>query len=157
VSRAFTGVRFLLAAIFILYGSVKLLGGQYNYGDWSMSKAEMADNGTGLVWAFYGFSPVYGRFTGLFEVVPALMLLHRRTATAGAAALFAVSLNVTVMDFAYHYPMVKYFALAYTLLAGLLVAHDRRRFMLLFSTPSEVDRITAGRLAERQSPPTSWT
>ena len=82
-----------------------------------------------MVWAFYGYSEIYGRFTGLYELLPALMLLSRRTATLGAMALFAVSLNITVMDFAYGYPSVKYFSLAYTLLCLFLVVQDRHRLL----------------------------
>ena len=111
--------RLLLFVVFAGYGSIKLLGGQYDYGDWVISN-RTAD-GTSVVWAFYGYSPVYGRFTGLYEVVPALLLLSRRTVTLGALGLFAVSLNITVMDFAYGYPMVKCFSLAYTLLCLFLV------------------------------------
>ena len=87
---------------------MKVLGGQYNYGDWVSDKKTV--DGTSLVWAFYGY-PRCGRFTGLVELVPAIFLLIPRTATIGAAALFAVALNVTAMDFGFHYPAVKYFAL----------------------------------------------
>lgn len=61
-------------------------------------------DGTSLVWAFFGYSQFYGRLTGLFELIPAVLLMIPRTATIGAAALFAVSLNITAMDFAYGYP-----------------------------------------------------
>jgi uncharacterized membrane protein YphA (DoxX/SURF4 family) len=132
-SRLITAVRLLLFVIFAVYGTVKLLGGQYDYGDWVISN-HTAD-GTSVVWAFYGYSPVYGRFTGLYELLPALLLLSRRTATLGALALFAVSLNITVMDFAYGYPAVKYMALAYTLLCLLLVAQDRDRLLAAFWHP----------------------
>jgi uncharacterized membrane protein YphA (DoxX/SURF4 family) len=128
--RLITAVRLLLFVVFAGYGTIKLLGGQYDYGDWVISNR--TQDGTSVVWAFYGYSPVYGRFTGLYELLPALLLLSRRTATLGALALFAVSLNITVMDFAYGYPMVKYFALAYTLLCLFLVAQDRDRLAAAF-------------------------
>lgn len=128
--RLITAVRLLLFAVFAGYGTIKLLGGQYDYGNWVISNR--TQDGTSVVWAFYGYSPVYGRFTGLYELVPALLLLSRRTATLGALALFAVSLNITVMDFAYGYPMVKYFSLAYTLLCLFLVAEDRDRLVTAF-------------------------
>lgn len=128
--RLITAVRLLLFVVFAGYGSIKLLGGQYDYGDWVISN-RTAD-GTSVVWAFYGYSPVYGRFTGLYELVPALLLVSRRTATLGALALFAVSLNITVMDFAYGYPMVKYFSLAYTLLCLFLVWQERDRLRAAF-------------------------
>lgn len=129
-TRILDTIRYGLSAVFATYGGVKLLGGQFDYGDWSMDK-QSAD-GTSLVWAFYGYSPVYGRVTGLFEFVPAVLLLSRRTSTLGAAALFAVSLNITLMDFAFGFPSVKYFALGYTALLGVLLFEDRQRLLDAF-------------------------
>jgi hypothetical protein len=128
--RLITALRLLLFVVFAGYGTIKLLGGQYDYGDWTISNR--TPDGTSVVWAFYGYSEVYGRFTGLYELVPALMLLSRRTVTLGAMALFAVSLNITVRDFAYGYPSVKYFSLAYTLLCLVLVVHGRDRLIAAF-------------------------
>ncbi|WP_314174824.1 hypothetical protein [Streptomyces winkii] len=128
--RLTTAIRLVLFAVFAGYGTIKLLGGQYDYGDWTIS-SHTAD-GTSVVWAFYGYSQIYGRFTGLYELLPALLLLSRRTATLGALGLFAVSLNITVMDFAYGYPAVKYFSLAYTLLALFLLVQDRDRLLTAF-------------------------
>jgi uncharacterized membrane protein YphA (DoxX/SURF4 family) len=125
-----TAIRVFLAITFATDGLVKVLGGQYNYGDWVIDKKTV--DGTSLVWAFYGYSPFYGRFTGLFELVPAILMFIPRTATIGAAALFAVALNVTAMDFGYNYPAVKYFALTYTILLGVLLWVDREKLSLLF-------------------------
>jgi hypothetical protein len=124
------GIRFFLAVVFISYGVVKLMGGQFYYGDWSIDKKTVS--GTFMVWAFYGYSSFYGHFIGLFELIPGILLLFRRTATLGAAALFAVGLNITVMDFAFGFPSVKYMCLIYTILCGLLLFYDRRTLMLIF-------------------------
>ena len=129
LTQILTVIRVFLGITFATYGLVKVLGGQYNYGDWVIDKSTV--DGTSLVWAFYGYSPFYGRFTGLFELVPAILLLIPRTATIGAAALFAVALNVTAMDFGFDYPAVKYFALTYTILLGVLLWFDREKLSLL--------------------------
>ena len=138
-------IRVFLAITFGTYGLVKVLGGQYNYGDWVIDKKTV--DGTSLVWAFYGYSPMYGRFTGLFELVPAILLLIPRTATIGAAALFAVALNVTAMDFGFHYPAVKYFALGYTALLAVLLWADRQKLSLLLLNREQARAVAA-------SPPT---
>ena len=138
-------IRVFLAITFATYGLVKVLGGQYNYGDWVIDKKTV--DGTSLVWAFYGYSPMYGRFTGLFELVPAILLLIPRTATIGAAALFAVALNVTAMDFGFHYPAVKYFALGYTVLLAVLLWADREKLSLLLLSREQAHVVAA-------SPPT---
>ncbi len=133
-SRTILGIRLLMSAVFLVYGSVKLLGGQYYYGDWTISKSTA--DGTSLVWAFYGYSPFYGRVTGLFEFIPAVMLLFRRTTFLGAAALFAVGLNITLMDFAFDYPFVKYLAAAYTVLCAILVLHDGPKLTAVLRDPA---------------------
>ena len=136
-SKTILVIRLLMAAIFILYGCVKLFGGQYYYGDWDgLSKSTV--DGTSLVWLFYGYSPFYGRVTGLFELVPAVMLLFRRTTFVGAGALFVVGLNITLMDFAFDYPSVKYLAALYTILCGVLVLHDRAKARDIFADPQAV-------------------
>ncbi|WP_191255713.1 MauE/DoxX family redox-associated membrane protein [Amycolatopsis oliviviridis] len=123
--------RYVVAAVFLAYGGLKLAGGQYYYGDWSMTKDTV--RGPGLVWAFYGYSPVYGRITGLFEFLPALLLLFRRTTLLGAMALFAVGLNVTVMDFAFGFPLPAcLLVLTCTLLCGLILAGDLPRLRKVF-------------------------
>lgn len=149
IDRVAIGARVVLAVVFLFYGSVKLLGGQYFYGDWVMDKKSV--DGTSLVWAFYGYSPVYGRITGLFELLPALLLFSKRTATLGALGLFAVSLNITLMDFSYDYPMVKYMALSYTLIAVFLIHYDRETLLTAFwrkdkTGKSERDTTSGARL-----------
>jgi len=136
--KAILVIRLFLVAVFLMYGSVKLAGGQYYYGDWTMSKAEHPNEG--LVWAFYGYSAFYGRVTGLFELIPAIMLLFGRTSLVGAGALFAVGLNITLMDFAFDFPAVKYFALFYTVLSLILVLHEKEKLSALLSPPADVNR-----------------
>lgn len=124
-------VRAFLALVFIAYGVVKIFGGQFFYGDWTMSKTTV--DGPSLVWAFYGYSPFYGRFIGFCELIPALLLLFPRTAMVGAMALFPVALNITVMDFAYNFPTVRYMALLYTVLLAFLLFTDRARLFALIA------------------------
>ncbi|MFD9700935.1 hypothetical protein [Lentzea sp. NPDC059081] len=133
-SKTILVIRLLMAVVFAFYGCVKLFGGQFYYGDWeNLSKSTV--DGTSLVWLFYGYSPFYGRVSGLFELVPAVMLLFRRTTFVGAGALFVVGLNITLMDFAFDYPFVKYMATLYTVLCGILVLHDRARLREVFADP----------------------
>jgi len=128
--KAVLVIRIFLGIVFLTYGIIKLFGGQFYYGDWTISKKTVG--GTFLVWAFYGYSPAYGRFIGLCESVPALMLLFPRTALLGAAALFAVNLNITVMDFCYGFPGVRWAALMYTILLAVLLAYDHRKLQYAF-------------------------
>lgn len=122
--------RLFVGIVFIAYGLVKLLGGQFHHGDFVIDSR--TTEGTWLVWCFFGYSPVYARFIGMCELVPGLLVLFPRTTTLGALALLAVSLNITVMDFCFDFPGVKYTALILTVLCGVLVASDYRRLKLIF-------------------------
>lgn len=150
VRRLMLGIRIFLAFVFFGYGFVKLAGGQFYYGDWSATKSTMT--GTFFVWAFYGYSPFYGRFLGLFEAVPAIFLLFRRTSTAAAAALFAVGLNITVMDFCFNFPGVKYASAFYTFLCLVLMAYDSRKLLLLLASSEESTAAFAALMHYRSEP-----
>ena len=134
-------IRWFLAIVFFTYGTVKLFGGQFYYEDWVIDKKTVG--GPFLVWAFFGYSPYYGRFVGLAELMPALLLLWRRTATLGALVLFPVALNITAMDFAYDFPSVKWAALLYTVLCGLLLLHDAERLWPALIAPPAPARLQA--------------
>ncbi|MBC7897669.1 MAG: hypothetical protein H7066_19785 [Cytophagaceae bacterium] len=136
--RLLTAIRIFVGLVFAVYGVVKIFGGQFYYGDWTMSKATV--EGPGLVWAFYGYSPYYGRFIGFCELLPALMLFVPRTATVGAALLLPVALNITVMDFFYGFPSVKWMALLYTALLGVLLWADRAKLLMLIEPASKVEQ-----------------
>src|SRR5438874_698566 len=112
--------RLVVGGAFITYGLVKILGGQFYYGDFVIDSK--TTDPTTLVWCFFGYSPVYGRFLGFCELAPGLLLLFSRTKTLGAVALLPVTLNITVMDFCFGFPAVKYTSLLLTLLCAILVA-----------------------------------
>jgi uncharacterized membrane protein YphA (DoxX/SURF4 family) len=134
--------RLLVGAAFIAYGLVKLLGGQFYHGDFVLDSR--TTEGTWLVWCFFGYSSLYARFLGLCELVPGVLVLLPRTSTFGSLALLAVSLNITVMDFCFDFPSVKYTALLLTVLCGVLVASDYRRLKLIFwdnPSPEWLDRV----------------
>lgn len=134
----FRVIRYFLAITFICYGLVKLLGGQFIYeSDWVIT-ARTTDGPT-LVWSFFGYSPVYGRLIGLSELVAGLLLLFRRTQTLGAVVLFPITANITVMDFCFDFPPVKYFSLLLTCLCILLLARDHRRLWIAFFQPEPAD------------------
>lgn len=136
--------RLLVGITFAAYGAVKLLGGQFHHGDFVIDSR--TTDGAWLVWCFYGYSRPYSWFIGLCELVPGLLVLFPRTKTLGALALLAVSLNITVMDFCFGFPPVKYTALLLTALCGILVAADYRKLKPIFwdSGESGVARDSTG-------------
>jgi hypothetical protein len=123
-------IRLFLAITFIAYGTIKILGGQFIHEDFVIDSR--TTDGATLVWSFFGYSPVYGRMIGLAELIPGILLLFSRTRTVGALILLPVSANIAVMDFCFHFPAVKYFALLLTVLCAVLVAADYRKLQPLF-------------------------
>lgn len=132
-ARAIT--RLLLAGflgiVYVFYGLVKLAGGQFHYGEWVIDSR--TTDGPSLVWAFYGWSPLYGRFIGLTELAVGLLLLWPRTRTLGALALLPIVVNITVLDFCFGFPSVKYFALAHLAMTAALLATDLERLKPLWA------------------------
>ncbi len=147
-------IRLLLGIVFVTYGVVKLGGGQYYYGDFVIDSKTVS--GTSFVWAFFGWSKVYALFTGFGEFMAGLLLLIPRTRTAGAVILFPISLNITVLTFAFGFPGVKYASLVYTLLCGLLLLYDLPKLKLIFLNDTKTDAllrsVQPAELAEAPAP-----
>jgi hypothetical protein len=126
---ALTLVRLFLAITFLCYGLLKVLGGQFLYGGFLLDSRSV--DGSTMVWAFYGYSPVYGRLIGVAEMAAGALLLVPRTRTLGAILLLPIAANITVLDFCFAFPAVKYFALTLTLLNLVLLAAERDKLKLL--------------------------
>jgi hypothetical protein len=122
-------IRLLLGITFVVYGIIKVPGGQFIYDDFVIDSR--TTDGPTLVWSFFGYSPVYGRLIGLAELVPGVLLLFRRTQALGAVILLPVTANISVMDFCFDFPPVKYFSLLLTLLCAAAVACEYRRLLPL--------------------------
>jgi uncharacterized membrane protein YhaH (DUF805 family) len=98
-------LRWIVAIITLIYGVAKVIGPQFKYG-WENIAFRRGDPQLfKMVFYFYGYSRMYGTFIALCEIVPAVMLLVPRLATVGAAAIFAIMLNITVMDLAFGLPL----------------------------------------------------
>jgi uncharacterized membrane protein YphA (DoxX/SURF4 family) len=55
----------------------------------------------GLLWNFMAYSEPYQIFGGIAEIVPAVLLLFRRTTTLGSLMAAAVLSNVVMLNFSY--------------------------------------------------------
>src|SRR5205814_8206926 len=59
-------------------------------------------------WLFIGYSGPYQFFSGVMETTAGLLLLHRRTVTAGLFAATGAFLNVVVINLPYDVPVELY-------------------------------------------------
>ena len=84
-----------------------------------------------LLWNFMGFSTPYTIFGGCAELLPAVLLLFRRTALLGSIIAFAVMLNVVMLNFCYNVP-VKVYSLNLLLLAMFLALPEAHKLLRVF-------------------------
>lgn len=90
--------RFLLAIVFLAYGGAKLAGLQFG----GLSIAEHATPIKDLslfkvAWYLFAHEP-FNFFTGICEIIAALLLLFRRTAIVGTLMLIPIIVNILIID-----------------------------------------------------------
>lgn len=85
-----------------------------------------------LLWTFMAASPGYQLVAGFAEVLPALLLLHRRTVTLGALIAAVTMTNVFALNMLYDVP-VKLFSFHLLLAATVLAAFDHARLLALLT------------------------
>ncbi len=124
--------RYALASSLIDYALVKIIPVQFSH----LQARQLAESygqssPMALLWNFMGFSTAYTVFGGMAELVPAMLLLFRRTALAGALIAFGVLLNVVMLNFCYDVP-VKLYSLNLLLLSVFLVLPESGRLLRVF-------------------------
>lgn len=95
-----TIARYLLGLGILTYGISKLANFQFQVSPWTYAHPLIKTSGSMLTWAFLGYQPWFQFLLGVFETVPGLLLLSRRTWRLGALLLFPVLLNVVLINYA---------------------------------------------------------
>jgi hypothetical protein len=124
--------RYALAFALFRYAFAKIVPTQFS----SLQARQLAESygqssPMALLWNFMGFSTPYTIFSGYAELVPAVLLLFRRTALFGSLISFAVMLNVVMLNFCYDVP-VKLYSLNLLLLAIFLVLPEAQKLLRVF-------------------------
>ncbi|MBZ9749276.1 hypothetical protein K7W42_00210 [Deinococcus sp. HMF7604] len=124
-------LRVVLIVWLTVYGMAKFNLGQFDL----LSSAQLGttyaeSSPMGLLWRFMAASPGYQWVAGVAEVLPALLLLHRRTVTLGALVAAITMSNVLALNLFYDVP-VKNFSAHLLLAAVVLLAMDARRLRAL--------------------------
>ena len=124
--------RYYLALVAFSYGIIKMFMLQMPFPSLSMQATNFGDLlPMRLSWMFMGYSGPYQFFTGAMEVLAAILLLFRRTATLGTLFAAGVFLNVMVMNLSYDIP-VKIFSIRLELFSLFLLAHEKDRLISFF-------------------------
>lgn len=84
-----------------------------------------------LFWNFMGASKSYQFFSGLMEILPAVLLLFRRTSTLGALIAIGTLLNVLMLNIGYEVAVIP-FIIHLILFALLIVSPDLKRLYAIF-------------------------
>ena len=122
-------VRYYVAMAALSYGMIKLLVLQMPFPTLSNLATPLGDFlPMRFSWLFIGYSTPYEVFSGAMETVAGLLLLYRRTITAGLFAATGAFLNVLMINLAYDVP-VKLYASHLLLSCLFLLALDSRRLI----------------------------
>lgn len=121
-------VRYALSGAMFVYGLVKVLCLQFpgpSLATLTQTYGEASPHG--LAWTFLGHSSAYSVFAGGAELVAAVLLLSRRTATLGALTTLAVMAHVLAINLCFDVP-VKLFSATLLVMATYVFADDFGRF-----------------------------
>jgi hypothetical protein len=122
----------------LLYGFAKVFLIQFNEPsllDLLQPFGEMSP--MGLAWAYMGFSPAFGIFTGLLELIAGILLISKRTQTLGAFMVVGVMTHVAVMNLCFDIP-VKIFSIHLALMGLVLFLSDSKRLLFAFFKKSDI-------------------
>src|SRR5215204_3282874 len=131
-------VRYYIAMAALSYGIIKLFVLQMPFPALSQLATPLGDLlPMRLSWLFIGYSTPYEVFSGAMETVAGLLLLYRRTITAGLFAATGAFLNVVMINLAYDVP-VKLFASHLLFACLFLLAFDAKRLInfLILNRPT---------------------
>ncbi len=122
-----TIVRYYIAAAALSYGIIELFLLQMAFPTMSQLATPLGDLlPMRLSWLFIGYSAPYQFFSGAMETTAGLLLLYRRTVTAGLFVATGAFMNVVMINLAYDVP-VKLFASHLLFACLFLLALDAQR------------------------------
>jgi hypothetical protein len=122
-------VRYYVAAAALSYGIIKLFVLQMPFPALSQLATPLGDLlPMRFSWLFIGYSVPYQFFSGAMETTAGLLLLYRRTVTAGLFAATGAFMNVVMINLAYDVP-VKLYASHLLFSCLFLLALDAKRLL----------------------------
>lgn len=127
-----TSLRYYLALCLFFYGFNKVFNYQFYTPEPNTLFTTVGETPRDLLyWTAMGTSDLYSRFAGLMEIVPATLLLFRKTTLLGAFIAVGVLLNVMMINFGFNIS-VKVFSSVLTFMALLVLIPYRHRLLAIF-------------------------
>ncbi|GAA0878716.1 hypothetical protein GCM10009119_16840 [Algoriphagus jejuensis] len=125
-------LRYSLAGIAFSYGILKVFAMQMYFPNLSQLATPLGDYlPMRLSWMFIGYSEPYQIFSGVAEVMVALLLIWRRTALLGALMAVGVFANVVMLNLSFDIP-VKIYSIHLLIASMFLVWQERERLFAFF-------------------------
>jgi uncharacterized membrane protein YphA (DoxX/SURF4 family) len=136
-------VRMFMAAVFILYGTLKLLGLQLSVTSDSVSEMRVGEVSPFLItWYFFSLSPLYHHSIAIAQIITGFLLIVGKTAPVGALCFFVIILNIVLINFGYNIATdVKILSLVLLALDCFLIKLYWRRYRLLLLPEAALEKL----------------
>jgi hypothetical protein len=136
-------LRYYIIIIAFLYGTIKLFAQQMPEPGLSQLATPLGDFlPMRLSWMFFGYSSPYQIFSGVMEMMVAILLLYRRTIPTGLLLGFAVFLNVFILNLCFDIP-VKLFSMHLVIYCLYLIVSDGQHFVNFFWKNKPTGKLTS--------------
>lgn len=142
-------LRMFLAWVILGYGMAKVFAGQFPTLMANMDSRFIELTPMRVAWAFFGYSKGYQIFLGWGEVIPAILLLFRRTTLLGALIMVVVMLNVWLVNIFFDV-CVKLNSFIYLAIALYIFFQHSNRLWKFFFTNQTVPPPYHENLADRK-------
>ena len=122
--------RYFVAFMIIAYGWAKIMGSQFTILNSELDKPMGEVSGFWLTWYYFGYSPFYGNFIALIQIVAGFLLLYRKTVLLGACVLFGIIGNIILIDIFYAIDLGALIMAAFLEGALLIILNLHRRELI---------------------------
>jgi fumarate reductase subunit D len=127
-------IRYYLALVLLIYGFSKVFKAQFYLPEPNLLFTHLGNLDKDILfWSTIGSSRSYSIFLGIIEIVPALLLLFRKTVFIGSLMATGVLLHIVAINFSYSIS-VKIFSLFLLILALFLAFKTIKNTWHLFQT-----------------------
>jgi hypothetical protein len=122
------------AAVFILYGTAKLIGLQFVHMEPASNLLLKDVRPSYIMWYFFSLKKGYSVLIAFSELIPAVLLLFKRTRFLGAILYLVVVLNVLAINiFFVITPYTLIISIVLFVNALLILFSERQKFKILLS------------------------
>ena len=124
--------RYLLALFMIFYGLPKIFGTFFDYQLFALDSKLIDVSDFELAWYYFGKNRWQELFAGFMELIPAFLLLNRRTYYLGAIFLLPVTSQVFILNLFFKIGGVTFPAATILLVCNIYLVYTQKDKIILF-------------------------